>query len=161
MQSLRIAVENPPKAGEYRVFNQFDAAYSVNQLAEVVQRVGGEFSLRPTIAHPADPRVEAEHHYYHPIRENLTRLGYHRTRDLEEVVRELFRDLTKYKRRLAAKAHVVSPVVQWRSGDNRATVDHRAHPDHAPHPAVPGAPTPPSPSPSPSPSPPSTSDSVA
>ncbi len=155
MQSLRIAVENPPKAGEYRVFNQFDAAYSVNQLAETVQRVGGEFSLRPTIAHPSDPRVEAEHHYYHPIRENLTRLGYQRTRDLEEVVRELFRDLTRYKRRLAAKAHVLAPVVQWRSADNRATVDRRAHPAHA----APG--TPPVPPSSAPPSPPSTSDSPA
>src|SRR5271157_6424239 len=34
MQSLRLAVENPAQPGEYRVFNQFDAAYSVNELAE-------------------------------------------------------------------------------------------------------------------------------
>ncbi len=141
MQSLRIAVENPPKAGEYRVFNQFDASYSVNQLAEIVQRVGGEFGLHPTISHPADPRVEAEHHYYNPIRENLNRLGYHRTRELEDVVRELFRDLTRYKRRLAAKQHVVNPVVQWRNADNRATVEGRAHPGPSTPPAAPGTPS--------------------
>jgi UDP-sulfoquinovose synthase len=151
MQSLRIAVENPPKAGEYRVFNQFDAAYSVNQLAETVQRVGEEFGFHATISHPPDPRVEAENHYYHPIRENLTRLGYQRTRELDEVVRELFRDLTKYKRRLAAKQHVLLPVVQWRNADNRATVDTRAHPAHS------ASPTPPAPPPSD----PSTSGSVA
>ena len=86
MQSLRIAVENPPKAGEYRVFNQFDAAYSVNQLAEIVQRVGRRVRAptRPSSTRP-NPRVEAEQHYYHPIHEHLTRLGYQRTRDLEEV----------------------------------------------------------------------------
>ena len=153
MQSLRIAVENPPKAGEYRVFNQFDAAYSVNHLAETVRRVAGEFGLHPTIEHPPDPRVEAEQHYYNPIRENLTRLGYRRTRELDDVVRELFHDLRRYKRRLVAKQHVVMPVVQWRQTHNKETISDRAH-----------AATPSAPSPSSSPSSPpgaaSSSDSA-
>ena len=136
MQSLRIAVENPPKAGEYRVFNQFDAYYSVNDLAELVQRIGREFGLSPAIEHPPDPRVEAEQHYYNPILENLPALGYKRSRELEQVVREIFRDLTRFKRRLVARKHVVMPVVQWRSGDNRGSLQVRS--EHAkPPPAAP------------------------
>ena len=131
MQSLRIAVENPPKAGEYRVFNQFDAAYSVNELADLVQRVAGEFKLHPTIEHPPDPRVEAEQHYYNPVRENLTKLGYQRSRNLEDVVREIFKDLIRFRRRLVAKQHVVMPVVMWRDADNRGHLSERTGAEHA------------------------------
>jgi nucleoside-diphosphate-sugar epimerase len=119
MQSLRLAVENPAQPGEYRVFNQFDAYYSVNELADLVQRVGREVGLDPTIEHPPDPRVEAEQHYYQPVLENLPRLGYKRSRSLEDVVREIFHDLKRFKRRLVARKHVVMPVVQWRDADNR------------------------------------------
>lgn len=141
MQSLRLAVEHPPSAPEYRVFNQFDSYYSVNELATLVQRLGGEFGLSPTIEHPPDPRVEAERHYYHPILENLPRLGYRRTRELEEVVREIFRDLVRFRRRLAAKKHVVMPVVQWRDSDNRAHLTDRSAPRAAPSPEPTGTPS--------------------
>lgn len=128
MQSLRLAVEHPPAAGEYRVFNQFDAAYSVNQLAEIVRRVAEELGLHPRIEHPADPRVEAEQHYYRPIHELLPALGYTRTRQLEDVIREIFHDLARFKRRVEAKRHVVMPTVLWRSADNREQISHRAPP---------------------------------
>jgi UDP-sulfoquinovose synthase len=141
MQSLRLAVEHPANPGEYRVFNQFDAWYSVNDLALLVQKIGPEFGLHPTISHPPDPRVEAEQHYYNPVLENLPALGYKRTRQLEEVVREIFHDLIRFKRRLVARKHVVMPVVQWRSSDNRAHLTERG--GAVPHPA----PTPPAPSP--------------
>ncbi|MFI5413339.1 MAG: UDP-sulfoquinovose synthase, partial [Candidatus Lutacidiplasmatales archaeon] len=118
MQSLRLAVENPAGPGEYRVLNQFDAAYSVNELAEITARVAKEFGLSPVIEHPPDPRVEAEQHYYNPLHERLPALGYHRTRQLEDVVREIFHDLIHYRRRLEAKRHVVLPTTQWRSVDS-------------------------------------------
>jgi len=135
MQSLRLAVENPARAGEYRVFNQFDAAYSVNELAEMTARVAKEFGLNPVIEHPSDPRVEAEQHYYNPIHEHLPKLGYVRTRHLEDVMREIFADLLKFRRRLEAKRHVVVPTVSWRSVDSRPAIAAResaAAPPHAP-----------------------------
>jgi UDP-sulfoquinovose synthase len=122
MQSLRLAVENPAKPGEYRVFNQFDAAYSVNELADMTARVAKEFGLSPVIEHPADPRVEAEQHYYNPLHEHLPKLGYVRTRHLEDVMREIFADLIHYRRRLEAKKHVVVPTVSWRSVDSRPAI---------------------------------------
>ena len=141
MQSLRIAVEHPAAPGEYRVFNQFDAAYSVNELAETAARVGHEFGLAPTIDHPPDPRVEAEQHYYHPLHDHLLGLGYHRTRELAEVMREIFHDLTRFRRRLEAKRYVVAPTVQWRSADSRPALVARV-----PHPARPSAEVSPEPS---------------
>lgn len=128
MQSLRLAVENPPAPGEYRVFNQFDAAYSVNELAAVVEKIGGEFGLAPTIAHPSNPRVEAEEHFYEPDHEHLKALGYRRTRQLPDVLREVFRDLLRFRRRLVARRHVIQPTVDWRRADNRPELLHRSHP---------------------------------
>jgi UDP-sulfoquinovose synthase len=132
MQSLRLAVENPANPGEYRVFNQFDAAYSVNELAETTARVAKEFGLSPVIEHPPDPRVEAEQHYYNPIHERLPALGYRRTRNLEDVVREIFHDLVHFRRRLEAKRHVVRPTVEWRSVDSRPAL--LARETHSPQP---------------------------
>ncbi len=128
MQSLRLAIEHPAEPGEYRVFNQFDAAYSVNELAEVTRRIAAEFGLTATIEHPPDPRVEAEQHYYHPVHDHLKALGYQRTRELDEVVREMFRDLLRYRGRLAAKRHVLAPTVQWRSDESRNALSARAPP---------------------------------
>ena len=139
MQSLRIAVEHPADAGQYRVFNQFDAAYSVNHLAELAQRIAAEFGFHPTIEHPPDPRVEAEQHHYVPLHDHLVRLGYARTRELEEVVREIFRDLIRFRRRLEARRHVVQATVQWRSPDSRPALEARLPPTSpSPAPPVPG-----------------------
>ncbi|HXQ79020.1 MAG: UDP-sulfoquinovose synthase [Thermoplasmata archaeon] len=140
MQSLRLAVENPAEPGVYRVFNQFDAAYSVNELAETTARVASEFGLSPVIEHPPDPRVEAEQHYYNPIHEHLQALGYRRTRQLEEVVREIFHDLVHFRRRLEAKRHVVQPTVQWRSVDSRPAILARSTPSVPPPSAGPSEP---------------------
>ncbi|MCI4323253.1 MAG: NAD-dependent epimerase/dehydratase family protein [Thermoplasmata archaeon] len=126
MQSLRIAVESPPPAGEYRVWNQFDEEYSVNQLAEITQTVAAEKGIAATIEHPPDPRHEAERHFYHPIHEALPALGYRRSRELPEVIREIFADLRRYRRRIEAKRHTIAPVVRWATGDNRSAVHGRA-----------------------------------
>ena len=40
LQCIKLAVENPADAGEYRVFNQFTEQFSVRDLAEKVHRVG-------------------------------------------------------------------------------------------------------------------------
>jgi hypothetical protein len=142
MQSLRIAVEHPPAPGEYRVFNQFDAAYSVNELAELTHRVASEFGLNPVIEHPPDPRVEAEEHFYHPLHDHLLELGYQRTRNLEDVMREIFHDLLRFRRRLEARRHVIQPSVQWRIADSRPILLARHPPAPAPTPEVPREPTP-------------------
>ncbi len=134
MQSLRLAIEHPASPGEYRVLNQFDAAYSVNELAEVARRVAAEFGLAATIEHPPDPRVEAEDHYYQPIHDRLVGLGYRRTRELEDVVREIFRDLIRYRKRIQARRHVLAATTQWRSEDSASALAARA-PAPTAHPA--------------------------
>ena len=110
----------------------------MNDLAELTHRVARDLGLNPRIEHPPDPRVEAEQHYYNPIHEHLPALGYVRSRNLEDVLREIFRDLLRFRRRLEARRNVVLPTVNWRQADNTGNLSARLHPE----PAVPMAPPP-------------------
>jgi len=85
MQCLTIAIENPPDEGEYRVFNQFDETYSVNELAEHVVEVSKEFDLDAKIWNIENPRLEMEDHYYNPDRKRLPDLGFKPTNTLERA----------------------------------------------------------------------------
>ena len=45
LQCVELAVTNPAAAGEFRVFNQFTEQFSVQELAELVQKAGAEVGL--------------------------------------------------------------------------------------------------------------------
>src|SRR5215217_4497960 len=75
LQCVDLAVDNPPEAGEYRVFNQFTESFSVAELAGLVQRSAAELGIEVEIDHLDNPRVEAEEHYYNPIHTKLLDLG--------------------------------------------------------------------------------------
>ena len=84
MQCLALAVENPPEAGEFRVFNQFENAYSISELAHLVKSVASDIGLSVEINHYDNPRTELEDHYYNPDRQHLLGSG------LSADVRHLF-----------------------------------------------------------------------
>ena len=45
VRCVQIAIDNPAKSGEFRVFNQFTEQFSVNQLADIVKRGGEKLGL--------------------------------------------------------------------------------------------------------------------
>jgi UDP-sulfoquinovose synthase len=114
MQCLTIAAENPPEKGEYRVFNQFDECYSVNQLAEHVVKVAGELGIKAKIWSIENPRVEAEEHYYKPDREKLPALGFKPTYSLDDELRVTIPTLALFKERIEAKKEHIKPTIYWR-----------------------------------------------
>lgn len=113
MQCLTLALENPPKAGEYRVFNQFEEVYDVTELALKVQKVAGELGLEVEVRNLENPRQEMEEHYYNPDHQHLFDLGYQPTHDVEAEMRIMLRDLMKYRDRIEAKREVLIPDVRW------------------------------------------------
>jgi len=113
MQCLTLALENPPSAGEYRVFNQFEEVYDLTELARKVQKVGAEWGLEVEVRPLENPRLEAEEHYYHPDHQHLLDLGYQPTHDLEAELRIMLRDLLKYRERIEAKRDVLIPDIRW------------------------------------------------
>ena len=83
MQCLTIALENPPAAGEYRVFNQFANVHASARSPRASRPSPASLGLPTEIAEVENPRSEAEAHYYNPDREHLVRFGYEPTTDVE------------------------------------------------------------------------------
>jgi UDP-sulfoquinovose synthase len=75
IQCVGLAVANPAEPGEFRVFNQFTELFSVLELAERVQAAATHLGWTVSVAHTANPRKEAEDHYYNAKHVKLTELG--------------------------------------------------------------------------------------
>ena len=114
IQCLRIALQNPPRTGEYRVFNQLDEVYGINELAEHVKTVADTMNIDVEIRPVENPRVEAEEHFYEVEHERLRKLGFRPTRSLDEELGIILRDLLKFKSRILAKKQVIAPTITWR-----------------------------------------------
>ena len=119
MQCLTLALESPPAAGEYRVFNQFEEVHGVSELAVLVQRVGQEIGLDVTIAPLENPRIESEDHFYEPDHRRLLDLGYQPTHDVVAELRLMLADLIPWRDRILAHRGALVPDIRW-SGERRA-----------------------------------------
>ena len=113
VQCLTLAVENPPKEGEYRVFNQFEQVYNITELAQRVSKVGNELGLEVQIRNLQNPRMEAEEHYYNPDHKHLLDLGYCPTNGMEDELRLMLKDLTKCRHRIEARKEALLPDIRW------------------------------------------------
>jgi UDP-sulfoquinovose synthase len=75
MACVELAICNPAERGELRVYNQFTEQFSVSQLADKVAAAAAELGIETRIEHRANPRVEAEEHYYNARHTKLLELG--------------------------------------------------------------------------------------
>lgn len=112
IECLTRAMDNPPKKGEYRVFNQFAKTYKVNELANAVCDVGYSIGLKPGITHLKNPRLEAQDHYYNPTCQKLKDLGYKPEWDLRDEIKGMLKDLLPHKSRISKD--VITPEIKWR-----------------------------------------------
>ncbi|HEY7097725.1 MAG TPA: NAD-dependent epimerase/dehydratase family protein [Terriglobales bacterium] len=118
MQCLTLALENPPKTGEYRVFNQFEEVHDLTELALKVQRAGRSQGLFVPISHLENPRMELEEHYYKPERKHLLELKYRPTHDLDSEIATILQDLLPHRDRIERFQDVLTPDLRW-SGERR------------------------------------------
>jgi len=115
MQCMRIAIENPPAKGEYRPWNQFDQAHTVNHLANVVAEQCRMVDIdAPLVQHLDNPRTEKEQHVYETSADTLLRLGYKPHNNLEGVVRQMLLDLKPARTLLNAHLGAIAPKVTWK-----------------------------------------------
>ncbi|HLH85509.1 MAG TPA: UDP-sulfoquinovose synthase [Thermoplasmataceae archaeon] len=111
---LDLALHNPPQNGEYRVFNQFDEHYSVLQLAKMVRFIYERlYGGRVEIVNTPNPRVEMEEHYYNPEHTKLAKLGYRRSRSLEDEIKIILEDLARFKGKIESLRNVINPKTIW------------------------------------------------
>jgi UDP-sulfoquinovose synthase len=113
MQCLTLAIEHPAQAGEYRVFNQFEECYTVEELAEKVRQAGEDVGLEIEVRHFDNPRQEKDEHYYNPDREHLIELGYKPTHDVLAEVKIMLRDLLPHRERILEKQNILVPDIRW------------------------------------------------
>jgi UDP-sulfoquinovose synthase len=112
IQCVELASENPPDAGEYRVFNQFTEQFSITELAELVARAGREYGLDVEVEALEDPRVEAEDHYYNAAHTKLLELGLQPHYLSETLIESMFAALEQYKDRVILDR--ILPRIRWR-----------------------------------------------
>jgi len=113
VQCLQLAVENPPKRGVYRTFNQFENVYSVWDLAKKVKAAGARLGLKTTIQALENPRIEAEEHYYNPDRQKLLDLGYTPNHDIDGEIESVIEDLIPHRERILRFRQALSPDIHW------------------------------------------------
>jgi UDP-sulfoquinovose synthase len=107
---VELAVLNPPKVAEYRVFNQFTESFSINQMADrVVAALGGDHEIRRL----SDPRVEMEDHYYNAAHTKLVDLGLHPHLLDDDTIRSLAAIVEKHRDRIDLA--VMVPTIDWRA----------------------------------------------
>ncbi len=111
IQCVRLALENPASAGEFRVFNQFTEQFSVRDLALHVERVGEALGLNAEVKGVQDPRIEAEEHYYNAAHTKLLELGLKPHRLDDDVVAHLLQTIERYKDRILLEP--IAPKTRW------------------------------------------------
>jgi UDP-sulfoquinovose synthase len=116
MRCIEIAIEKPAKPGECRVFNQFTEQFSVKQLAEQIQLAARHKGRSVEIQHVADPRVEAEVHYYNAKHTKLVDLGLKPRLLSETLIDSVLDKVERYKHRV--RKDRIAALVNWRQTSN-------------------------------------------
>jgi UDP-sulfoquinovose synthase len=111
IQCLTLIVENPPEKGEYRVFNQFDEGYTIEELAHIVKKVGDKKGLDVKLRTIENPRCENEKPHFKAVVENLRNLGFKPTHTFEEEADMMLEDLIKNRENI--KAEQFLPKTKW------------------------------------------------
>ena len=112
VQCIDLAVRQPPKASEYRVFNQFTEQFSIIQFAALVEKVGADIGLNPGRTHVVNPRNELEEHYYNPRHTKLLDLGLQPHLLTEDLVREMLEYVGQ--RKVNIDREVIAPKIKWK-----------------------------------------------
>jgi UDP-sulfoquinovose synthase len=111
LNCVGLAVENPPKAGELQIFNQFTETFSVNDLAARVQHVGKQLGLQVEIKAIENPRKEAEEHYYNPVHVGLLELGLKPNFLTGDALARMMEIVIKYQEKI--QDHKIFRNVKW------------------------------------------------
>jgi UDP-sulfoquinovose synthase len=112
LQCVALAMNHPPERGELRILNQFTETFSVNQLAQRVQKVGNELDLEVEIRSIENPRKEAEDHYYNPAHSALLELGLKPHYMTDEVLAAMLEKVIRYRDHIDKSK--ILPRVRWK-----------------------------------------------
>ncbi len=116
IRCIELAIDSPPAEGEYRVFNQMTEQFSLIELAEMVVKRGASCGLEVQLKHFANPRVEAEKHYYKATHTRLLELGLEPHKLDSGVLDSLIHLALRQRERI--DRNLILPTVNWRETKN-------------------------------------------
>jgi UDP-sulfoquinovose synthase len=111
LRCIELAILNPAKPGEYRVFNQFTETFSITQLAELVVQQARKLGISAVIEALENPRVELEEHYYNPAHTKLLTLGLRPHLLSDELINSVLERIKTFHSRI--KRDIVLPHIKW------------------------------------------------
>ncbi|HWP93504.1 MAG TPA: NAD-dependent epimerase/dehydratase family protein [Thermodesulfobacteriota bacterium] len=123
LQCVELALLNPPKTGEYRVFNQFTEVFSVTQLAELVKSQAEKHGFKVGIKNMANPRIEAEQHYYNPKHTKLMDLGLKPHYLSDVLINSMLGIIKNHSQRI--KEEIILPKITWNGDEEGKVLDLR------------------------------------
>ncbi len=111
LRCVELTLLNPPRAGEYRVFNQFTELFTVGEIAEHVKRAAEKIGIPAKIQHLENPRQEAEAHYYNPVHRKLLDLGLKPNYLSDVLLDSMLLRIKAFAEYI--KPNVILPSVRW------------------------------------------------
>ena len=111
LQCVHMSERTPAQKGELRFFNQIMETFSVNELAEKIQKVGAALGHHVDIDHLENPRREAEEHYYNPKYQGLTEIGVKPHYLTDQVLERMFKVAEKFKSNI--REDVIFRGIKW------------------------------------------------
>ena len=111
IQCVSMSEKTAAKPGELRIFNQIMETFSVNELAEKVQKIGNKMGYAVRIDHLENPRKEAEEHYYNPTYQGLIGMGVKPHYLTEEVLEGMFEVVKRYEKNI--RKDVIFRGIKW------------------------------------------------
>ncbi|WP_255464617.1 hypothetical protein [Nitrosopumilus sp. b2] len=82
-------------------------------IAKKVQRNANEKELNVEIKSKENPRPESEKHYYNADHDKLKKLGFKRTREIDDEIKIIIEDLLHYKDRIGERKDVIMKNIKW------------------------------------------------
>jgi UDP-sulfoquinovose synthase len=119
IRCIELAIQSPIGAGEYRVFNQITEQFSLLDLAEMVAGQSKTMGLKVETTHIANPRIEAEQHYYNATHTRLIELGLEPYLLNDGVLQSLI-ELAIANREYIDHS-LITPTVNWRNASNQVS----------------------------------------
>jgi UDP-sulfoquinovose synthase len=113
IECMYLAMQNPPEEGKYRVINQFEDVYMIQELAVLVRDLAIERGHDCYIEHYENPRVEMEDHFYEPKHDTLKAWGYEPKRDIGGTISNIIKDVEENRMRAMEFSHLILPFNRW------------------------------------------------
>ena len=111
LQCVHKSEQTPAKKGELRIFNQIMETFSVNQLADLIQKVGKKLKYNVKIKNIVNPRKELENHYYNPRHQGLQKIGVKPHFLNEDTLRQIYNVVEQYKNNI--RKDIIYKGVYW------------------------------------------------